>query len=413
VKYRGIAPIAAVAGVFLLITTTLWAQKASVSGKTFKTCLFPAVDLSATEEFREYQPIISNQLRAELRSAGFKIIPREEWDPIREQQGVRLRDLYRGGSAYPVARAAGAEIMVLSSYSVEEGLMALDIKCYDVQEEVLVNGVFKTARVNLSIYNSIAEAAAELIPKIAPIGPPPVAQSPVVEEIALLSPDEGTQIYLGDEGLVGTITDGKLLLPPIPFAIGTKVSVEKRKEGYHVGEETLKLKEPEMVFELKPLRKKTEIATELNWTVGQLMGFGLAQRFYLKPDQTFFSFEHYFYVQHSFADGKPVFHHDLRALAAGYIFSGPHQLVRFNISSGGGLIISYFTFPDQPLYVDYYWNLFNLAFELNFNRFVFYIRSEAKYTLGLGPKNLLGREWVSLSSEGGPTIFTLGVARKW
>ena len=91
----------------------------------------------------------------------------------------------------------------------------------------------------------------------------------------------------------------------------------------------------------------------------------------------------------------------------------PHQLVRINISSGGGMIISYFTLPDQPLYVDYYWNLFNLALELNFNRFLLYIRSEAKYTLGLGPKNLLGREWVSLFSEGGPTIFTLGIARKW
>ena len=273
--------------------------------------------------------------------------------------------------------------------------------------------MFRTARTNLSIYNAIADAAAELIPKIGPIGPPPVARSPVVKEISLLSEDEGMQVYMGDEGLVGSITDGQLLLPPIPFAIGTKINIEKRKEGYHDGEQTVKLKDPEMVIELSPLRKQTRSATELNWTAGQLLGFGLAQRFYLKPDQTFMSFEHYFYVQHSFSGGKPVFDHDLRALFGGYVFSGPDRLLRFNMSTGVGMIVTYFALRHQTVYADYYWNLFNVALELNFNRFLLYLRPEAKYALGIGTPNLLGREWIGLTSEGGPTIFTLGIARKW
>jgi hypothetical protein len=406
VKYRGIARIAAVAGAYLLIATTLRAQE-------FKTCLFPTIDLSATEEYREYQEVISDQLRAELKNAGFEITPREDWEAARERQGVSTGELYKGDPAISVARQAGADIGILSSFSVEEGLMALDIKCYDVVQEVLITGVFKTVRVNLSIYNAIAEAAAELIPKIAPIGPPPQPLSAVVKEIALLSPDEGMQVYLGDEGLVGSISGGKLVLPPIPFAIGTKVSIEKRKEGYHIGQETVKLKEPEMVIDLKPLRKKTQSATELNWTFGQILGFGLAQRFYLKPDQTYLCVEHYFYVQHAFAGGKPVFHHDLRALFGGYVFSGPHRLLRFNISSGAGMIVTYFALNDQPMYADFYWNLLNSSLELNFNRYLLYFRSEAKYALGLGPKNLLGRDWISVIGEGGPTVFTLGIARKW
>jgi hypothetical protein len=413
VKYRGIGLVAALSATLFLSTALLWSQETPVALRSFKTCLFPTVDLSASEKYREHQSIISNQLRAELKNAGLDIIPRKDWEAVRERQNVRMGELYIGESAIPVAKEAGAEIVIVSSFSVEDGLMAVDIKCYDVLQTALITGVFTTARINLSIYNSIAEAVAELIPKIKLLGPPPVEQSPVVKEIALLSPDDEMQVYLGNEGFVGSITDGKLLLPPIPFAIGTKISIEKRKDGYHTGEETLKLKEPEMVIKLKPLRKQTRSATELNWTIGQLLGFGLAHRFYLKPDQTYLSAEHYFYVQHSFSDGKPVFHHDLRALFGGYLFSGPHQSVRINISAGMGMIVTYFTLPDQPMYADFYWDIINMAFELNFNRFLVYLRSEVKYALGLGPKNLLGREWISVSGEGGPTVFTLGIARKW
>jgi hypothetical protein len=405
VKYRGIARTAAVAGLFLWITTTLWAQE-------FKTCLFPTIDLSATEEYREYQSIISDQLRVELRSAGFTIIPREEWDPIREDRGIRLNELYQGTTAVEVAEQVDAEIAVVSFYSVEERQLILEIKCYDVAQNALVSGVFKTARINLSVYNVIGEAVAELIPGIRLIGPPPNIESPVVEEIALLSEDEDAEIYLGDTGFVGRITNGQLLLPPIPFSIGSKITIEKRKEEYHDGVEAIKLKEPEMLVELKPLRKKANSATELNWTLGQLLGFGLAHRFYFVPDSSYLAAEHYFYVQHNLADSKPVFHHDLRLLFGGYLFTGPHAAVRFNLSTGFGLIVTYFWLRGQPVYTDYYWNVLNTGLELNFNKYILYVRSEQKYALGVGVDSVLGRGWMSVLGDV-PTILTLGVARKW
>jgi len=405
VKYRGIAPTAAVAAVFLLFTTTLWSQE-------YKTCLFPTIDLSTTEEYGEYQSIITNQLRVELRNARFELIPREQWDPVREQQGVRMGKLYEGNVAVEVARQAGAEIAVVSFYSVDERQLVLEIKCYDVEQNALVTGVFKTARINLSVYNVIGEAVAELIPGIRLIGPPPVNESPVVEKIALLSEDEGADIYLGNEGFVGRIENGQLQLPPIPFAIGSQITIEKRKDAYHPGVETIKLKEPEMLIELKPLRKKARTVTELNWTLGQLLGFGLAQRLYLNPDSFFLAGEHYLYVQHNFADSKPVFHHDLRVLVGGYLFTGPHATLRMNLTTGFGMIVTYYWLADQPMYADFYWNLVNFALELNFRKHMLYIRSEQKYALGVGPANILGREWISAFGEG-PTTFTFGVARKW
>jgi hypothetical protein len=407
VEYRGIARIAAVAGVFLFlaVSTNLWSQQ-------YKTCLFPTIDLSTTEDYREYQAIIFNQLQVELRSAGFELIPREEWEPVRERQGVRTDTLYQGNVAVEIARQVDAEIAVVSFYSVEERQLVLEIKCYDVQQNALVTGAFKMARINLSVYNVIDEAVAELIPGIRLIGPPPVNESPVVEDIALLSEDEGAEIYLGDEGFVGRITDGQLQLPPIPFAIGSKITIEQHKDSYHTGIETIKLKEPEMLVELKPLRKKARTATELNWTLGQLMGFGLAQRYYLKPDSFFLTGEHYFFVQHNLSDSKPVFHHDLRLLVGGYLFTGPHATYRMNLNTGFGMMVTYFWLADQPMYADFYWNVLSIGLELNFRKYLLYVRSEQKYALGWGPAHILEQGWISIFGDV-PTIITLGVARKW
>jgi len=396
---------------FPLISVT--AQELAIDPGQYKLCLFSTVDLSASNEYREYREIVTKDLRTELRKAGFNLVPREEWDIIRDRRGVAPDELYQGMVAISIAREAEADLTVVSSFSVEDGLMALDIKCYDVPQEALITGVFKTVRVNLSIYNALSEAAAELIPKIRLLGPPPEVPADVVEEIALLSDDEDMEIYLGDEGLVGTISDGKLLLPPIPFAVGTKVDIEKRKDGYHTGQQTVKLKDQKMVIKLSPLRKKTQMATELNWTLGQLLGFGLAQRLYLKPDSTYLCAEHYFYIQHNFSGGKPVYHHDLRALFGAYLLTGPDRLLRVNVSAGFGLIFTYFSIDNQPSYTDYYWDIINMGLELNLQKYILYIRSEVKYALGLGPTNFLGRKWISIFNDGGPTVLTLGIARKW
>ena len=93
-KYRGIGLLAALATTLFLSTAVAWSQESAAS-IPFRTCLFPAVDLSASEEYKEYQSIISSQLRAELNNAGFDIIPREEWEAARDRRGIRMSDLYR------------------------------------------------------------------------------------------------------------------------------------------------------------------------------------------------------------------------------------------------------------------------------------------------------------------------------
>jgi hypothetical protein len=76
------------------------------------------------------------------------------------------------------------------------------------------------------------------------------------------------------------------------------------------------------------------------------------------------------------------------------------------------MIVTYFWLREQPMYADFYWNVINTAFELNFRKYMLYIRSEQKYALGAGPAHILGRGWFSPFGDM-PTTFTFGVARKW
>jgi hypothetical protein len=394
---------------FPLILGLCLPPAAAPAAENLSVCVFPAVDLSATTENNQYQDILTEQLNVELKGAGYRVLPSEAWGPIREKRGYGNEDLLSGEQAMTVAEEAKAQVALVSYYRVENRNVVLEIKCYDVQARAFAAGVLRTGRLSLSMYNLIARAVQDLLPQIRLIGQP--FELPAqAERITLLSPNEGAQILLAGTQPVGAIEGGSLVLPPIPFPLGSAITVEKRLAGYHPSRESLLIREPVQAFRLRPLRRQARWATELNWTYGQVLGFGLAQRYYLKPDITFVSAEHYFYLQHNFQGGLPVFHHDLRALFGAYLFTGPDSVLRLALSTGAGLIVSYFSIPGQGIFTDFYLNLINISLELNFPRFLVYVRPEGRFALGIGP-NLLGQGWLSIA--GGPSPITLGVAWKW
>jgi len=384
---------------------------AAFGAEALPAVVFRAVDLSPTEENRDYQRILTEMLAAELGSEGFRVLPESAWDPVRERRKWSDVDLLRGEAALAVAAEAGARLAVTGFFRVEDRQFVLEIKCYDVEAGAFVQGVLKTGRRNLSLYNVLDGAVKELLPKIRLIGRAPAASGPqFVEQVTLSSPDEGMEVLLAGAQPVGVIQDGELLLPPIPFPVGTSVAVEKRKEGYHPSREVLRLEQPVQEFRLKALRPQTRWSTEFNWTFGQLLGLGVAQRYYFKPDISFAAAELYNYLQTNFAESHPLFHHDLRLLYGGYLFTGPDAVFRLGWSVGAGVIATWFTIPDQGLYWDFYLNLLNISLELNYSRWATYFRVEGKYGLDLA-RNLLGQGWLSMAD--GPPPLTVGFMWKW
>ena len=374
-------------------------------------CVFRAVDLSPTAEYGEYQSILTGMLQAEVATSGFQVLPEATWDALREKRGYQDVDLLQGDKALEVAAQAGARLAVTGFYRVENRQFVLEIKCYDVQARAFIQGVLKTGRLTLAMYNLMDGAVKELLPKVRLVGKPPPPPGPAIaEQVTLVSKDEGAEILLAGSQTVGTIRDGSLLIPPIPFPVGSAITVEKRKEGYHPSRESLLLENPVQEFRLKRMRPLTRWGTEFNWTSGQVLGIGVAQRYYLKPDVSYVAAELYNYAQSNFSKSHPLFHHDLRLLYGGYLFTGPDDLFRLGWSTGAGVILTWFTIADQGLYGDWYLNLINASLELNYRRVLVYLRAEGKYALGWG-RNLLGQGMLSLTQ--GPPPITMGFMWKW
>jgi hypothetical protein len=383
----------------------------ALQAQTLPAVVFRAVDLSPTKEYGEYQYILTSMLQAEVANSGFGVLPEGKWDPVRQKRGWQDVDLLEGSKALEVAAAVGARLAVTGFYRVDNRQFVLEIKCYDVQARAFIQGVLKTGRLTLAMHNLLDEAVKELLPKVRLVGKPPPPAGPIIaEQVTLRSGDEGTEILLAGSQTVGRIQDGSLLMPPIPFPVGAPIIVEKIKEGFHPSRESLLLEKPVQEFRLRPLQPKTRWGTEFNWTYGQVLGFGVAQRYYLKPDSSFLAAELYNYLQTNFSGGHPLFHHDLRLLYGGYLFTGPDDFFRLGWSSGAGVILTWFTLPGQGLYGDWYLNLVNLSFELNYRRFLVYLRAEVKYTLGWG-NNLLGTGMTSIGD--GPPPVTVGFMWKW
>ena len=378
-------------------------------------CVFLDVDLSETEENSKYENIITDQIIVELENSGFNVLPRKRMEEVFADSGLSKKELVSGASVIPLARQVGADLAFCGFYSVENKALHLQIKCYSVAQEVLIGAVLKTGRLNLSIYNLINRAVGEIVPRIQVIKEPAneiAAVRDQVRKVVLLSPDEDMEISLAGERRVGRVSNGRLVLPFIPFQIGSELILEKRKEGYYPDEERVVLDKESLEIGLRPLRKKIHLATEMHWTYGQLLGIGLGQRYYLKPDYWFLSGEFYYYIQHSFMENsRPVFHYDLRFLFGGYPLSRVGSRLRLGFSSGIGGIMTSFSVSGMPVNRDIYLNVLNIWLEWNLSeKWVLFLRSEGKYSLGL-EGGLLGRGWLMVGDHFPP--LTLGLVRKW
>ncbi len=378
-------------------------------------CVFLDVDLSETEENSKYEKIITDQLIIELENSGFNVLQRKRMEEVLADSGLNRQELVSGANIIPLARQLGADLAFSGFYRVENKMLLLQIKCYNVAQEVLLGAALKTGRLNLSIYNLINRVVGEILPRIRVIRKPVneiAAVRDQVRKITLLSPDEDMEVSLAGERRVGRVVNSRLVLPFIPFKISSELILEKRKKGYYPDEERVVLEEESLEIELRPLRKQTRLATEMYWTYGQLLGIGLGQRYYLKPDYWFLSGEFYYYIQHSFVENsRPVSHYDLKFLFGGYPFTPVGSRFRIGLSSGIGGIMTSYSVPGMPVNRDIYLNVLNIWLEWNLgSKWTLLLRQEGKYSLGL-EGGLLGRGWLMVGDHFPP--LTLGLVRKW
>jgi len=382
-----------------------------------KMCVFTIQNLTPGGAFAEYEASITETVEQEFDGAGARLIKSGAWSKA-ARMPQDPRDLLRSPAALAVAEDVGAELAVNGSYIVEDEQILISLQCWDVAAKAPVSGFLRSWRFNLAFYNSLhEEITSKLVPRIAlrddgsgssgASTGSASSSAPAVAEISFLSPDEGMEVLIEGETPAGVIEEGRLNWPAGDLAPGTKLTVTKRKRGFHTARQAIRVG-PEV--QLSPLAKETKESVELDWTIGQLIGLGCTVRDYVIPDTLFAWIGNYLSLQlPSTSAGRPVFHADTGMGIGGYVLLPPSSPVRLGLSAGAGAILSFLTIAGAPSYADLYLNPINVWVEARIKGITVLFRQEWKFSLGLA-NNLLDKGWLMVSNSFPP--MTIGIEIK-
>jgi hypothetical protein len=389
----------------VLVAALGWSADNPYEGKT--ACVFPLVDLSPVRGESDRQKALSDAMSLEFQTAGLTIIAREKWEESAKKLAVTPNDLLEAPAALSLATASGADIAVSGFFSLEDERILVSVSCYDTKNQDLAGGFMRLWRFNLGFYNSLHSAISGMLSSISfseePSSLPSTARIPI-PQITFTSTQDGMEVVLAGEKSAGRIENGKLVFPEAGMLTGTPLLIEKRKEGYHTARLTVPARGE---IALTPLAKKTTFAIEADWTTGQLIGAGAALRYYPIPDSLFVSLSLYPYVQLPSVSGtNTVLHLDSDLQLGLYLFFSADSPFRLGVSTGFGGILTTILGAQAPFYTDLYLNVVNLWFEWNLSGISFFLRSEMKYTLGIGT-NLLDMDIVRIGPFPPLSIGTL------
>ena len=401
-----------------------------------RVCILLQVGLSESRKWDLFRYVITDAMRVELNLVDFSVIPVREWQEIKKREQFSDRDLLRGANAVNLGRMVGADLVISGFVSVDRGRILFSLKSYDTATGRLTGAVVKSGRAGLHVYNLINEAAAELIPALKEETSPLPQEVVILEEEKLVkdityeeevsemgrlirvtllarAEDEGAEILLAGDHLAGRIANGKL---SFSTKADTKLVIVSQKEGYHPDRQVFKLGDRDKRIKLRPLIPIAKRGLELEYTSMQMLGLGVAYRYYIKPDQFLVRAADYLYLQYPFLNpnARPVVHNDFMLQVGHYVLFPPSSRFRVMVNTGLGAIITLFTDlslynnMDNPIFTDFYWNIFGLWLEANFSHRSYFYRIDIRYALGWG-NNLMGAG----SFSGGGPVLTIGAVKKW
>jgi hypothetical protein len=342
----------------------------------------------------------------------------EYWDDSYVASAIRNKNLTGRQLIDPVTvlelgKIAEVPLVITVEVLDKDTFLETIIMAWDVEGQREITSDRKVSRSSVTTYIMINNSINTVVEKLTgEYGIPAIKPEPKVRKITFISNQEGLEIYMPDGELLGEITLSVLNITDREFEIGTKLLVTKKLKGFRTAEQYIFLDKEKSAVPLSDLKKAQTIALETNWTYTQLLGAGTGFRFYPIPDWMFVSFDSYFYLQRDFTtpSGNDILHSDMRLLAGVYLGFGPEKLFRINVSIGAGMILS-MPVNQSENYTDFYLNPINIAFELNFDDWSFYIRPELRISMGIGEKNLLNGGIIHSDYYVPP--ITLGVLRKW
>ena len=241
---------------------------------------------------------------------------------------------------------------------------------------------------------------------------------PIAWKLRLTSRAEGAAVSLGDgqwEGekvALGTIEDGSLTAPYLPFLPGTKVLVSQSMPNYWPRSDSLKIGKSDSLIALPPLYRITKSAFSLDYGFGRLLGIEATYRYYPLPDALYLQAAEALWAAYDFLPGSsPVYHEEVRVGAAFYPLFSPNAPLRLSIGSGCSSIMTYVAQSDfeNPVFFDFLIEPVFFTIELHFPQRAFFIEGRFPYSLG-ADSGLLPQGWANLK---GAPLLSAGVLWKW
>ena len=394
----------------LLAVPQAWSVDANVVDKT--VTVFPLANLTPGGGQKEHQKALSEAVRQEFASVGFRILGDDAWSAEAARQKLAPDHVTDAPQVLLLGQEAGADMAVSGFYWMEDNRILVSLQCYDVKAGTLLTGFLHTWRFNLGFYNSIHAEIADLVERVVFLSAPrliTLKDDVRVDQITFVSPQDGMEVLIEGQKSAGRIRDGTLVFQTDGLKAGTPLRVEKVQDGYHTLWQNV-IAAPEIL--LTPTPRKNTLALEVDWTAGQLQGAGATLRWYPVPDWIMVNFAEYLHTQvPTVPNASFPIHADSELLVGLYLFLPPESGFRFGFSTGVGTVLTWIPGTSAPLFTDVYLNLLSLWGEWRVAGIPMFSRIDLKVPLGVG-NNLLGQgqpiHWGSFL----PPI-TLGVVLPW
>jgi hypothetical protein len=342
------------------VTGAAWGQQVGAAGPGDTGDEAVAVELVRTGgmdgELDEFAGVVRDTLVVVLQRRGFEVVP--------------------GG---------GIDADLRYEYSLLGFLPRLHVglTVCDAAAGTRIAGAMAAARGNITLYSSVDELVASLEPAVSrhmrvradPDGG--LWPVEVTEGIVLPAVDSGGRTLHFTE-----VVSGTTLSPGYTVARGVALPVRVSADGVYSEEivfpvTNLRPRLPDVT--LRPLRR---FGVQLQYGFPRMIGAGVGGRYYAVPDRLYGAVELGLSMS-GFYEVTPqrMVHVDPR-LVVGYVpFGARGFLVQPVVSSGVGLITTFVSYSDDPAprYVDWYWNIVNVAAEGGRGRVRLYIRAGVSY----------------------------------
>src|SRR5271169_1262744 len=197
-----------------------WGADPAFSGR--KAVIIPIADLSAKGADAERQNRLSATVAAEFEAAGFSLLSDNGTEARAEEQGGSLA----GPAAAAIARRTQADVAVSGSFTVDNDQIVVVLSCYEAETGALAAGFLKSWHYNLTFYGNLRSEVEDMLARLtlpAPRGPETGAAAPAA--VTFTSRQEGMEVVLGGERSMGTIQQGKLVMPAGAVRIGSPLLV--------------------------------------------------------------------------------------------------------------------------------------------------------------------------------------------